>query len=86
MSGSKPNLRKTLTYLRSNLFEPLDPLTMFYDRDRDLDPDIKKLVETYGVKLVAFTTNAQGERITVPAITSDHKVIVPGTPLGRGHG
>jgi lysophospholipase L1-like esterase len=57
---------------------------MFYDRDRDLDPKIKKLVETYGVRLVAFTTNAQGERITVPAVTSDHKVVVAGDSVAVG--
>jgi lysophospholipase L1-like esterase len=80
----KPNLRKTLTYLRTNLFNPLDPLTMFYDRDRDLDPEIKRLVETYGVRRVAFTTNAQRERITLPAVTSDHKVIVAGDSVAAG--
>ena len=80
----KPNLRKTLTYLRTNLFNPLDPLTMFYDSDRDLDPEIKRLVETYGVRRVAFTTNAQGERITAPAVTSEHKVIVAGDSVAAG--
>jgi lysophospholipase L1-like esterase len=80
----KPNLRKTLTYLRSNLFNPLDPLTIFFDRDRELDPEIKKLVETYGVREVAFTTNEVGERVTLPAITADRKVIVAGDSVAVG--
>jgi lysophospholipase L1-like esterase len=80
----KPNVRKTMTYLRSNLFNPLDPMTIFYDSDRNLDPEIRKLIDTYGLRLVAHTTNEQGERITVPAVASDRKVIIAGDSVANG--
>ena len=82
----KPNVHKTLTYLRSNLFNPLDPLTLFYDSDRNLDPEITKLIDTYGLRLVAIRTNEQGERTTVPAVTSDRKVIIAGDSVANGVG
>jgi lysophospholipase L1-like esterase len=82
----KPNVRKTMTYLRSNLFNPLDPLTIFYDSDRNLDPEIRKLIDTYGLRLVAVTTNEQGERTTVPALASDRKVIIAGDSVANGAG
>jgi len=80
----KPNVHKTLTYLRTNLGNPLDPMTMFYDSERHLDSDVEKLVDTYGIRRVAFTTNAQGERISLPAVTSDRKVIVAGDSVAVG--
>ena len=80
----KPNVHKTTTHLRSNLFNPFDPLTIFYDSDRNLDPEIRKLIDTYGVRLTALTTNEQGERTTVPAVASDRKVIIAGDSVAQG--
>jgi hypothetical protein len=77
-------MHKTLTQLRTNVFNPLDPPVMFYDSERRLDSEIEKLVRTYGVRGVTFTTNAQGERVTVPAVTSDRKVIVAGDSVAVG--
>ncbi len=64
----KPNVRKTVTYLRSNIFNPLDPPVLFYDSDHKLDPQIGKLIDTYGLRPVTLTTNERGERNTVPAV------------------
>ena len=80
----KANLRKTLTHLRSNLFNPLDPLSIFFDSDRELDPEIKRLVDIYGLRPVTLTTNEYGERITVPSAKSSHKVIVAGDSVALG--
>jgi lysophospholipase L1-like esterase len=82
----KPNVRKTLTYLRSNLFNPLNPLDIFYDSARNLDPEIRRLIDTYGLRLVSITTNEQGERTTVPAVASYRKVIIAGDSVANGVG
>jgi lysophospholipase L1-like esterase len=80
----KPNLRKTMTYLRSNLFKHFDPITMFFDTDADLDPEIRRLIDDYGVRLISHSTNQFGERITLPAIESDDKVLVAGSSQANG--
>jgi hypothetical protein len=80
----KPNLHKTTTHLRSNLFNPLDPLQIFYDSDPNLDSVIRKLIDTYGVRLTTLTTNEQGERTTLPAVASDRKVIIAGDSVAHG--
>jgi hypothetical protein len=81
----KAHLHKTLTHLRSNFSDPLlHPLSMFFDSDREFDPEIKRLIDIYGLRLVTLTTNGQGERITVPAITSNHKVIIAGDSVAFG--
>jgi lysophospholipase L1-like esterase len=83
-SVQKPNLHKTTTHLRSNLFNPLDPLLIFYDSDPNLDSEIRKLIDTYGVRLTTLTTNEQGERTTLPAVASDRKVIIAGDSVAHG--
>ncbi|MGE4617828.1 MAG: hypothetical protein AAEJ43_12505, partial [Gammaproteobacteria bacterium] len=40
----KPNLRKTMTYLRTNIFNPFDPPALFYDSDRTLGEEVEALV------------------------------------------
>lgn len=80
----KPNINKNITFLRSNLFEPFDPLTIFYDSRINLDPEIRKIVETYGLRLVRLTTNEHGERTTVPVVTSHRKVIIAGDSVANG--
>lgn len=83
-SVQKPNLHKTTTHLRSNLFNPLDPLLIFYDSDPNLDSEIRKLIDTYGVRVTTLTTNEQGERTTLPAVASDRKVIIAGDSVAHG--
>lgn len=80
----KPNLRKTMTYLRTNMFNPLDPPTLFYDTDKTLDADTAALVREYGLRQITYTTNARGERTTVPPTSADRVVLIAGDSVANG--
>jgi hypothetical protein len=80
----KPNLRKTMSYLRSNLFNPFDQVTYFYDTGRTLPPEITRFFARYGVREVHLTTNEYGERLTLPAVESEDKVLVAGDSIADG--
>jgi hypothetical protein len=80
----KPNVAKTMTYLRTNLFNPLDPMTLFHDRDRALPAEVEELIDRYGVRKISHSTNAVGERRTFPMISSDVKVLIAGDSVANG--
>ena len=80
----KPNLRKTMSYLRSNLFNPFDQMTYFYDTDRPLPPEITGFFARYGFRQVQLTTNEYGERSTLPSVRAVDKVLVAGDSVANG--
>ncbi len=80
----KPNLRKTMSYLRSNLFNPFDQITYFYDTGRTLPPELTSLFARYGVREVHLTTNEYGERLTLPVVQSEDAVVVAGDSVADG--
>jgi hypothetical protein len=80
----KPNIHKTMTYLRSNLFNPLDPVTLFYDGDRTLPHEVDALLGSYGLRRISHSTNSVGERLTVPAVTATRKVLIAGDSVANG--
>jgi hypothetical protein len=80
----KPNLHKSMTLLRSNAFNVFDPMNMFWDSDTTLDPELQALVEDYGIRVITTTTNAYGERITLPAVQREHKVLIGGSSQAMG--
>jgi len=80
----KPNLRKTMAFLRSNAFNPFDPPTYFYDAERTLPPELARFFERYGFRRVLLTTNADGERVTVPAVAASDVVLVAGDSVANG--
>ena len=80
----KPNLRKTMSYLRSNLFNPFDQVTYFYDTGRTLPPEVARFFARYGVRELQLTTNEHGERLTLPPIQSTDKVLVAGDSVANG--
>lgn len=82
--SQKPDQRKTLQFLRSNLFNPFDPLTAFYDRHRELSPEVRELLERHGFGAVDHTTNEHGERLTLPAIEARRIVLVAGDSVANG--
>lgn len=82
--AQKPNLRKTMTFVRSNVFNPFDQLTFFYDTGRQLPPELDAFLERYGFRLVRFTTNPLGERLALPVVSSRDKVLVVGDSVANG--
>ncbi len=80
----KANLRKTMSYLRSNLYNPFDQITYFHDADRALPPAVTRFFEQYGVRQVHLTTNEYGERLTLPRVSSPDKVLVAGDSVADG--
>ncbi|MEE2982307.1 MAG: hypothetical protein VX929_03295 [Pseudomonadota bacterium] len=80
----KLNLRKTMTYLRTNIFNPFDPPALFYDSDRTLGEEVEALVRDYGTRSVSFTTNSYGERTTLPHVASDRVVLIAGDSVANG--
>ena len=80
----KPDLRKLQTHLLTNLFDPLDPIVAFWDQDRVLDPEVAAFIERYHFREVTLTTNQFGDRITLPEVDSERKVIVGGDSMANG--
>ncbi|QIG48302.1 SGNH/GDSL hydrolase family protein [Nordella sp. HKS 07] len=82
--GLKPNLRMTAIILRSSAFGPLGFPTAFFQVDKKLDPQLKDFFQRYGGPPTTLTTNAQGERTTVPEVTADRVVLVAGDSVAFG--
>ena len=80
----KPNLRKTMAYLRSNLFNPFDQLTYFHDATRQLPPELERFFVRYEVRRVHLTTNEHGERVTLPLVPAAAKILVAGDSVANG--
>jgi len=75
---SRPNLRKLTGYVRNADFNRFDPPSIFYDADANLPRSVAAFIARYGVKLVTYSTNENGERITLPAVSSSIKTLVIG--------
>ncbi|HYC54903.1 MAG TPA: hypothetical protein VEL28_08180 [Candidatus Binatia bacterium] len=80
----KPNLRKKVGFLRTNLFNPFDQMTFFYDADRTLPPELEEFFARYAFRTVLHTTNEHGERVTLPAVSSPSKVLIAGDSVANG--
>lgn len=80
----KPGLSKTMAFLRSNVFNPFDQLTYFYDSDKQLPPPLDEFFQRYGFRRVRLTTNPYGERLTLPVVSSNDKVLVAGDSVANG--
>jgi len=83
-TGLKPNLTKTAFFLRTSAFNPFDPPTVFHDVDAQLDPALQDFLDRYGKRRTSLTTNAAGERVTLPSVDSPRKVIVAGDSIAFG--
>ena len=80
----QPNLDKTMFHLRSQIFNPLDPISVYYDTGATLDPALQAFFAEYGLPAVRMTSNANGERTTVPFIERNRKVLVAGNSVAFG--
>jgi len=80
----KSNLRKVGFYLRSPIFNPLNPMGVAYDADRQLDDRLTDFFDRYGTPPVTMSTNAQGERVTLPLLDRPRKVLVAGDSVAFG--
>ena len=78
----KPNLKKTISFMRSELFNNFDPLNYFYDSARTLPADLQQFLDKYSFRRIHLTSNENGERLTLPAVQSADKILVAGDSLG----
>lgn len=82
--AQRPGLRKEMVFLRTNLFNPFDPVLLFHDADRDLPAAATDLISRFQSRSVVFTTNADGERTTLPHSESPDIVLVAGDSVANG--
>jgi len=80
----KPNLRKRVGFLRTNLFNPFDQMTFFVDADRELPPELERFFARYAFRVVTHSTNGFGERTTLPAVDASPVVLVAGDSVANG--
>jgi hypothetical protein len=80
----KPNLRKLVTYLRTNLFNPFDQMSFFVDADRRLPADLQAFLDRYAFRIVSHSTNEAGERTTLPKVEAPRVVLVAGDSVANG--
>lgn len=82
--AQKPNLDKEMTYLRAGVYEPFSLVTAFYDYGKPLHPEVRAFIDRYGTRKIRHRTNDRGERITLPAVVAQDKVIVAGDSVANG--
>ena len=80
----KPNMHKTIGFLRTNLFNPFDQMTFFYDAQRVIPPQLEAFLDRYAFRRVTHTTNEFGERLTVPKLELPRKVLIAGDSVANG--
>lgn len=80
----KVNLDETAFFLRANLFEPLAPIAVHHPRNAKLSPELMKFFLDYGRGAHKLTTNATGERVTIPLLEAPRKVLVAGDSVAFG--
>jgi hypothetical protein len=80
----RPNLRKNVSFLRSPLFNPLNQISVFYDADKKLDDRVQAFLDRYATPPAITTTNAQGERVTIPVVEQGRKVVIAGDSVAFG--
>jgi hypothetical protein len=80
----KPNLRKAAFFLHSSTVNPFESISVFHDADRKLNPRLEEFFERYRGPRVIFSSNAEGERVTVPDIKADRVVLVAGDSMAFG--
>jgi hypothetical protein len=74
----RANLDEVAFFLRSNLFEPLAPIAVHHAREAILPPETVKFFQDYGRGAHKLSTNAAGERVTVPYLEKPRKILVAG--------
>lgn len=82
--NSRPNLRKLTGYIRNADFNRFDPPSIFYNADAKLPPAVTTFVQRYAVNLVEYSTNENGERITLPSVSRPLKTVVIGDSVAAG--
>jgi hypothetical protein len=80
----KPNLHKVMVQIRSDSYKLFGPPTLFYNDDAKLTDDVRAFLDIYGRRRSKLTSNALGERKTVPEVESARKVIVVGDSIAVG--
>ncbi len=80
----KPNLRKKVTYLRTNLYNPFDQMSFFVDEDRTLPGELQAFLDRYAFRIVRHSTNEAGERTTLPKSDAARVVLVAGDSVANG--
>ncbi len=80
----KPNLDKEMVFLRAGLYEPFSLVAAFYDYGKPQRPEVRAFIDRYGIRKIRHRTNDRGERLTLPAVAAEAKVIVAGDSIANG--
>jgi len=80
----KPNVSMITRYLRTSLFDPFDPPTLFYAEDTHLPPDVSQFIDQYGFLGYRYSHNQWGERTTLPTVLKDKKILIAGDSVAAG--
>ena len=80
----KRNRRMTAFFLHASAFGPYAFPTAFYSADKKLDPRLEEFFRRYGGPHTSWSTNDQGERITVPDVAANRVVLISGDSVAFG--
>lgn len=80
------NVRKTISFLRTPLFEAFNPVTVLYDRGVPLSDQLQRFIDDYAVRLTDYTSDEWGHRVTVPLVQASDVVFVAGDSVANGAG
>jgi hypothetical protein len=80
----KPNIRKSMSQLRSRIFNVYDPPVVFYDSATPLPNEVDRFLRRYQFRATTLSTNGFGERLTVPTLERVDKVLIAGDSVALG--
>jgi hypothetical protein len=80
----RPDISKTVTSLRTPLFEAFNPITIFYDSDRVLPERLQQFVDDYAFRPTVYSTDEFGQRRTFPEVDAHDMVFVAGDSVAVG--
>lgn len=84
----KPDLSFETGFLRSAIFNPIDPLTyaIHLDHEKDLSPAARAFLERYGFGKHRVNTDSRGDRKTEPVVDAEGVVLIVGDSVAFGVG
>jgi len=81
----KPNLHKVAFFLHSTANNnPFGSISVFHDADKKLDPNLEDFFKRYGGPRASLSSNAEGERLTLPDVQANRVVLVAGDSIAFG--
>lgn len=80
----KGGLKGRFLYLKTDLYNPLDPVALSVAQEKKLTQALEELIRRYGFVEADFSTNEYGERVTLPYVDAGEIILIAGDSVAFG--